>query len=106
GASGLGALALTSPAGAHSSDFNEPGNVLIADQFNNRIIEIDGHHVVWSFGDGSYIPGPNSVVGPNDVQRVGRLTLISGTGTPAGADPSCGISTGCPDNRVMLVSPW
>jgi hypothetical protein len=30
--------------------------------------------------------------------------LISGTGTPAGADPSCPLVNGCPDNRVMLVS--
>ena len=87
------------------SRFNRPGNILIADQFNNRIIEIDlDHNVIWQFGNGSSTPGPNSVVGPNDAERVGRLTLISGTGTPAGADPSCTNSNGCPDNRVMLVN--
>ena len=37
-------------------EYNQPGNILIADQFNNRVIEItpDGQ-IVWSFG-----------LGPND----------------------------------------
>jgi outer membrane protein assembly factor BamB len=87
--------------------FNKKGNILIADQFNNRVIEINRHHkIVWQFGDGSSVPGPHSVVGTNDAQRVGRLTLISGTGTPpGGAEPSCPDAVnGCPDNRVMLVN--
>ena len=85
--------------------FNHPGNILIADQFNNRVIEVDRHHnIVWHFGDGSFLPGPTSIVGTNDAQRVGDLTLIAGTGTPAGADPSCPLSSGCPDNRVILVN--
>jgi outer membrane protein assembly factor BamB len=70
------------------------------------VVEINRQHqIVWSFGDGSYIAGPHSVVGTNDAERVGGLTLISGTGTPAGADPSCPLAGGCPDNRVMLVNP-
>jgi hypothetical protein len=34
--------------------FNAPGNLLISDQFNNRIVEVapDGH-VVWTFGSGN-----------------------------------------------------
>jgi hypothetical protein len=85
--------------------FNTPGNILIADQFNNRVIEVNSRHqVVWHFGNGSNTPGPNSVVGTNDAERVGTLTLISGTGTPPGADPSCPKPAGCPDNRVMLVN--
>jgi outer membrane protein assembly factor BamB len=44
------------------------------------------------------------VVGTNDAERVGNLTLIAGTGTPPGADPSCTATAGCPDNRVMLVN--
>ena len=88
----------------HGTRFNTPGDVLIADQFNNRVVEVDrNHQVVWTFGDGSSVAGPTSVVGPNDAQRVGELTLISGTGTPAGADPSCPDPNGCADNRVMLV---
>jgi hypothetical protein len=82
--------------------FNTPGNVVIADQFNNRVIEVDtSHHIVWRFGDGSSVAGPHSVVAPNDEERVGQLTLIAGTGAPAGAEPSC--PNGCPDNRVILV---
>jgi len=99
------AVALAAPAGADGPDgFNTPGNILIADQFNNRIIEIDGHKVVWQFGNGSSVPGPHAVVGPNDAERIGSLTLIAGTGTPAGADPSCTNPAGCADNRVMLVN--
>jgi hypothetical protein len=87
------------------SGYNHPGNVLIADQFNNRVIEVNSaHQIVWQFGDGSSKAGPNSVVGTNDAERVGGLTLISGTGTPPGADPSCLKPNGCPDNRVMLVN--
>jgi outer membrane protein assembly factor BamB len=88
----------------------EPGHILISDQFNNRVIEVDpaSHHVVWSFGNGSDIPGPHSVVGVNDAQRVGPLTLISGTGIPAANPPLPGCSdpvNGCPDNRVFIVGP-
>ena len=88
--------------------FNRPGDVLIADQFNNRVIEIGAHHqIVWSFGDGSQTAGPTSVVAPNDVERVGSLTLIAGTGAPpapSATEPGCELN-GCPDNRVMLVGP-
>lgn len=102
----MAAPALAAPGAGSASGFNRPGNILIADQFNNRVVEVDrDHHVVWQFGNGSDVAGPNSVVGPNDAQRVGDLTLISGTGTPAGADPSCPLKNGCPDNRVMLVTP-
>src|SRR5580700_10950833 len=79
------------------------GDILIADQFNNRIIEVDPrtHNIVWTFGNGSSTAGPKSVVAPNDVQTVGPLNLISGTGAPPGSEPTC--PNGCPDNRVMLV---
>jgi outer membrane protein assembly factor BamB len=87
--------------------FNTPGNILIADQYNNRIVEVNPntHAIVWSFGDGSSTPGPNSVVAPNDAQRVGELTIIAGSGAPAGTptafEPNC--QNGCPDNRVIVV---
>lgn len=89
------------------SGFNSAGNILIADQFNNRVIEVDPstHNIVWSFGNGSSTPGPHSVVAPNDAQRVGDLTLIAGSGAPAGTpaafEPNC--QNGCPDNRVIVV---
>src|SRR5579863_7245082 len=85
--------------------FNQPGNILISDQFNNRVIELNpaNHRVVWCFGNGSSVAGPNSVVAVNDAQRVGPFTLIAGTGAPAGSEPTC--PSGCADNRVMLVDP-
>jgi hypothetical protein len=56
-------------------EFNEKGNIVIADQFNNRVVEIDPetHKVVWQFGDGADKPGPNSIVGTNDAERVGEF---------------------------------
>jgi outer membrane protein assembly factor BamB len=80
------------------------GNLLIADQYNNRVIEVTREGaIVWSFGDGSNVPGPSSVVAPNDVERLpdGR-TLIAGTGGPPGMDFTC-PAAGCPDNRVLIV---
>ncbi|HEX3438333.1 MAG TPA: hypothetical protein VHT24_16310, partial [Pseudacidobacterium sp.] len=63
------------------NDFNDRDNIVIADQFNNRVIEIEPrtHQIVWQFGNGSDKPGPNSIVGTNDAERFGRFTLISGT---------------------------
>lgn len=86
---------------------NDNGPVLIADQFNNRVIEIDRatHHVVWHFGNGSDLPGPHSVVGVNDAERFGPFTLISGTGTPPGLPGCSDTVNGCPDNRVFIVDP-
>ena len=109
----LGGAGLAAPAALAASHhaswhggFNTPGDILIADQFNNRVVEVNrDHQVVWHFGNGSNVAGPHSIVGTNDAQRVGDLTLISGTGTPGGADPaSCPAANGCPDNRVILVN--
>jgi outer membrane protein assembly factor BamB len=80
------------------------GNLLIADQFNNRVIELTPTGTIaWTFGDGMNKPGPTSVVAPNDAERVGDKTLISGTGAPQNAEPGCSGMNGCPDNRVLLV---
>jgi len=102
---GLFVAAAALSAQAQGNGFNTPGNILISDQYNNRLIEVnpDNHKIVWSFGNGSSMAGPHSVVGVNDAQRVGTLTLVAGTGVPAGAEPTC--PNGCPDNRVMLVDP-
>jgi hypothetical protein len=90
---------------AQGDRFNTPGNILISDQFNNRVIEVNpkNHKIVWHFGNGSSVAGPHSVVAVNDAQRVGPFTLIAGTGAPAGSEPTC--PSGCADNRVMLVDP-
>lgn len=84
------------------------GHILISDQFNNRVIEVDRatHKIVWSFGDGSDVAGPHSVVGVNDAERIGSFTLISGTSIPPSSPALPGCSdpvNGCPDNRVFIV---
>jgi hypothetical protein len=83
--------------------YNKKGNILIADQFNNRVLEVDPqtHNIIWSFGDGSSTAGPTSVVAPNDFQRIRGRNLVAGTGAPPGSEPTC--PNGCPDNRVMLI---
>jgi hypothetical protein len=85
--------------------FNQPGNILITDQFNNRVIEISPTgKIVWHFGIGPNDLSPNSINGTNDAERVGNFTLMAGTGTPPGvAQASALCASGCADNRVLLV---
>jgi PQQ-like domain len=93
-----------SPASAATPAFNHKGNVLIADQFNNRVIEVATNgHIVWHFGTGSNTAGAKSVVAPNDAQRIpGGRTLIAGTGAPPGV---AGYPAGgAPDSRVLIVN--
>ena len=106
-AASVGILALSASADSINEDFNQPGNILIADQFNNRVIEInpETHAIVWQFGDGSVTAGPHSVVGTNDAERIGIVTLISGTGIPPNTVPQCTDPNGCVDNRVFIVGP-
>ena len=105
----IGVLALAGTASADglklSRHFNQPGNILIADQFNNRVIETDtAGNIIWSFGLGPNDFSARSIIGVNDAQRVGPLTLMAGTGTPAGVIPQA--PDGVPDNRVVLVDPF
>jgi hypothetical protein len=108
---GATALALTAAAFAAPAPhavsplFNKPGNILISDQYNNRVIEMTrAGKIVWTFGDGSAVAGPHSVVGVNDAQRIpGGKTLIAGTGVPSGA-PSPEPPGGAADNRVFIVN--
>jgi len=91
-------------AGAVGPEFNKPGHILISDQFNNRVIEAEANGtIVWSFGLGPNDFSAQSVIGVNDAQRVGRFTLMAGTGTPANVIPQA--PNGAVDNRVFLVSP-
>lgn len=84
--------------------FNQRGNILIADQFNNRVIEATpAGQIVWRFGLGPTNFSPRSIIGCNDAQRVGRFTLMAGTGTPPGVIPEA--PNGAVDNRVILVNP-
>jgi hypothetical protein len=67
-------------------DFNRKGNILISDQFNNRVIEIKrSGEIIWQFGLGPNDDSENSIVGVNDAQRVGELTLMAGTGNTVGS---------------------
>ncbi len=97
-------VALTATA---TSGFNAPGNVLVSDQFNNRVVEIDPatNQIVWSFGSNdpsACNPGPGTIIGTNWAERLAHgLTVIAGTGIPAGADPL--MPNGCADNRVIVV---
>jgi cysteine synthase len=92
----------TSTTKTTNGGFNQPGNILITDQFNNRVIEIDrAGNIVWQFGNGPGDHSANAITGTNDAERVGSLTLMSGTGTPAGTTRYC--KDGCADNRVLLV---
>jgi hypothetical protein len=104
----VGFMALTGAATADNNKlnhaFNKAGNILISDQFNNRVIEINpAGSIVWSFGLGPNDFTSKSVIGVNDAQRVGNYTLMAGTGTPAGVIPEA--PDGVPDNRVLLVDP-
>lgn len=91
---------------SHASLFNRPGDLLITDQFNNRVIEVNPltKQIVWSFGSGNSTlcnPGPGSIIGSNDAERLaGGLTLMAGTGIPAGVPGT----TPCADNRVIVVN--
>jgi hypothetical protein len=89
-------------------NFNTPGNVLVSDQFNNRVVEINPitKSIVWSFGSNNPAAcnaGPGTVIGTNWAERLGDgLTLIAGTGIPAGVDSA--LPNGCVDNRVIVVN--
>jgi hypothetical protein len=99
----LALLAVVSAAA--QGNYNTAGNILISDQFNNRVIEVNPttNQIVWQFGNGSSTAGPNSVVAPNDAQRIGDLTLIAGAGAPQGTEANC-QNAPCMDNRVLLVN--
>jgi len=99
------ATASTTNTLPNGGPFNTPGNLLIADQFNNRVIEVDPqtNQVVWSFGSGNGSlcnPGPGSIIGPNDAERLADgLTLMAGSGIPPGSP-----FPPCQDNRVIIVN--
>jgi hypothetical protein len=68
-------------ANGQGNQFNTPGNILISDQFNNRVIEVnpDNHNVVWRFGSGSSKAGSHAVValplGANPPARTDAPTI-------------------------------
>jgi uncharacterized protein YbaA (DUF1428 family) len=93
--------------GKNGNNFNQAGNLLITDQFNNRVVEVNPHTkaIVWSFGSnnpGLCNPGPGAIIGTNDAERLANgLTVMVGTGIPPGVSPA--MPNGCVDNRVIVV---
>jgi hypothetical protein len=84
-------------------DVDAHGNILVSDQFNNRVIEIQpSGKIVWSFGLGPNDISEHSPIGVNDAERIGKLTLMAATSAPPGTEPLC--PDGCADNRVLLVN--
>ena len=86
-------------------DAGVTGNVIVADQLNNRVIVIDRQgNVLFTFGDGRSVASATSVVAPNDAEYIpGPAVLIAGTGVPMGGEPTCMTSAGCVDDRVLIV---
>jgi len=100
----VGSWTVALVAGNPRAEFNRAGNILIADQFNNRVIEVTPNgDIVWQFGIGPDDFSPRSILGCNDAERVGPHTLMAGTGIPPGVDPAA--PNGAADNRVILVNP-
>lgn len=86
-----------------SKFFNKKGNILISDQFNNRVIEVQTNgNIVWQYGLGPDDLTDTSPIGVNDAQRVGSRTLIACTGLAPGLDSA--VPDGVADNRVILVN--
>jgi hypothetical protein len=85
-----------------SPEFNQTGNVLIADQWNNRVIETTpAGLIVWSFGLGPNDFSTNSPISVNDAERVGDYTLMANPGDAPGVIPQ--TPNGSADSRVLLV---
>ena len=83
----LSSICALSQVRSDHGHFNKKGNILISDQFNNRVIEVrPSGEIIWQFGLGPNDFSANSILGVNDAQRVGDLTLVAGTGIPAGVD--------------------
>jgi hypothetical protein len=88
-----------------SPSYGDPGNLLISDQFNNRVIEVDPQTgvIIWQYGNGPNDFSDNSPLGVNDAQKVGEYNLITATGIPPGVVDACDPD-GCLDSRVILVN--
>jgi hypothetical protein len=101
--------------------YNDAGNVLIADTFNNRVIETNPRgEIVWQYGLGPTVfptvPTPpntiptvlpaGAIYGPIQVQRIDDLTLIVTGGLPIGTPglPPAFVTGGIVDTRVILVN--
>jgi hypothetical protein len=84
--------------------FNRKGNLLIADQYNGRIVETSPTgEIVWFFGLGPNDSSANSLLGTNDATRIpGEYTLAVGTGY--GPNVTTQFPLGLVDNRTVIIS--
>ena len=83
--------------------FDARGNVIIVDQYNNRIIEVEPitHTVVWEY-DGSATKSQTvPLVGPRDAERFHGRTLIVAGGLPPGVNSD--YPSGYTDDRVFEI---
>ena len=102
---GLALVAATATVFAGSKPkFDERGNVLIVDRYNNRIIELDPltRTNIWQYEVSVSKAATNWLVGPLDAERFKGRTLIVAGELPAG------VSTNYPDgysaSRVFEVN--
>jgi len=87
--------------------FNQPGNILVTDQFNNRVIEIDpGGNIVWQYGHGPGDTAAGAIVwqyGENGVSGVGLNQLNSPNATELLANGNV-LITDESNNRAVEVT--
>ena len=88
---------------SNHNDFNRDGNLLIADSYNNRVIETNQRgEIVWHYGLGPADTSANSPIGVTDAQRLhDGLTLTTNRGLPPGAVPA--YPSGVVDSGVVTL---
>jgi hypothetical protein len=84
--------------------FDERGNLIIVDRYNNRVLEMEPitGAIVWEYTASSRKSETNWLVGPRDAERFKGKTLIVAGGLPAGV--SSNYPDGYVDNRVFEVN--
>src|SRR2546430_17360710 len=82
-------VALLCAAGAAAADFNDRGNIVIADQVKNRVIEIDPHThaIVWQFGNGSGKNAPPNTSRKKQPPAVAAPPPVPGNRQPPAPPP-------------------
>ena len=89
--------------GASKPRFDARGNLIIVDQYNNRIIEMEPNTrtIVWEYTGSVSKTGTNLLVGPRDAERFRGRTLIVAGGLPAGVNSN--YPSGFVDDRVFEI---
>ena len=97
------AVATTTVFAGSKPRFDEKGNLLIVDRYNNRIIEVDPvtTNIVWQYEVSVSKTATNWLAGPLDAERFKGRTLIVAGYLPAG------VSTNYPDGYMPAAcSRW